>query len=250
MEVHHHPHVGKKQIKEYMLEGFMIFFAVTMGFFAEQFREYMVERNHEKEIIHSLVYDLKEDHKSVRTILESYQKRIAPAGDSIKFLLLHPDAFPNDNSLYVNCRYLVRFSSINVNINNKTYTQIKNNNGFTVIKNKAVADSISRYYIYIDRIHDLENYLLVEKQEFRSMLPILLNGEMYDQVVDRNDKVIRPFNSLKARKISEDQKNQFLLKLSDINGVSRNILNRIQYLEVESERLAHFISNEYHLKEE
>jgi hypothetical protein len=34
MEVHHHPnlHHEKKPWKEYILEGLMIFFAVTMGF--------------------------------------------------------------------------------------------------------------------------------------------------------------------------------------------------------------------------
>ena len=39
MEVHHHPDVEKKGIKEYILEGIMIFIAVTMGFFAESIRE-------------------------------------------------------------------------------------------------------------------------------------------------------------------------------------------------------------------
>ena len=34
MEVHHHPDVEKKGLKEYILEGLMIFLAVTMGFFA------------------------------------------------------------------------------------------------------------------------------------------------------------------------------------------------------------------------
>lgn len=38
MEVHHHPHVEKKGFKEYLLEGLMIFVAVTMGFFAETIR--------------------------------------------------------------------------------------------------------------------------------------------------------------------------------------------------------------------
>src|ERR1700733_12146647 len=39
MEVHHHPEVEKKGFKEYILEGLMIFLAVTMGFFAENLRE-------------------------------------------------------------------------------------------------------------------------------------------------------------------------------------------------------------------
>jgi len=32
MDVHHHPHVGKKNFKAYFLEFFMLFLAVTLGF--------------------------------------------------------------------------------------------------------------------------------------------------------------------------------------------------------------------------
>ena len=35
MEVHHHPHVEKKNFKEYFLEFVMIFLAVSYLFFAE-----------------------------------------------------------------------------------------------------------------------------------------------------------------------------------------------------------------------
>jgi hypothetical protein len=44
MEVHHHPEVEKKGFKEYILEGLMIFLAVTMGFFAETIREDISDR--------------------------------------------------------------------------------------------------------------------------------------------------------------------------------------------------------------
>src|SRR5450432_4636250 len=45
MEVHHHPdlHHKRKKFGEYILEFFMIFLAVTMGFFAESIREHYVE---------------------------------------------------------------------------------------------------------------------------------------------------------------------------------------------------------------
>src|SRR5882762_10395927 len=48
MEVHHHPNIEKKNFKEYLLEGLMIFLAVTLGFFAESLRENIA--NHEREI--------------------------------------------------------------------------------------------------------------------------------------------------------------------------------------------------------
>ena len=43
MEVHHHPQLTHqpKPWKEYLLEGLMIFIAVTLGFFAENLREHI-----------------------------------------------------------------------------------------------------------------------------------------------------------------------------------------------------------------
>lgn len=61
MEVHHHPHVEKKNLKEYLLEGLMIFLAVTMGFFAENIREGITESKVEKEYAQELYAELKDD---------------------------------------------------------------------------------------------------------------------------------------------------------------------------------------------
>src|SRR5436190_24286711 len=61
MEVHHHPNVEKKNFKEYLLEGLMMFLAVTMGFFAENIRENISDREKEKDLMQSLIMDLKED---------------------------------------------------------------------------------------------------------------------------------------------------------------------------------------------
>ena len=45
MEVHHHPHVPThvKPWKEYLLEGIMIFIAVSFGYTAENIREHYIE---------------------------------------------------------------------------------------------------------------------------------------------------------------------------------------------------------------
>src|SRR4051812_6019436 len=54
MEVHHHPKVEKKNFKEYLLEGLMIFIAVTLGFFAESLREHLGDKAKEREYVSSL----------------------------------------------------------------------------------------------------------------------------------------------------------------------------------------------------
>ena len=77
MEVHHHPqlHHEKKPWKEYLLEGLMIFIAVTMGFFAESLREHITERNSAAELAGSFYAELKRDSVSVQTVQERRLKR-------------------------------------------------------------------------------------------------------------------------------------------------------------------------------
>ena len=84
MEVHHHPELEKKGLKEYVLEGLMIFIAVTMGFFAETIRENISESGKAKELAKNLYQEVYADsvnmqHKiDLRLIKEtqiSYFKR-------------------------------------------------------------------------------------------------------------------------------------------------------------------------------
>ena len=66
MEVHHPHHPAhKKDIKEYLLEFFMLFFAVTLGFFAENIREGIAENNKKKELLESVALNFKKDIKSI-----------------------------------------------------------------------------------------------------------------------------------------------------------------------------------------
>jgi hypothetical protein len=66
MEVHHHPEVEKKGLKEYLLEGLMIFIAVMMGFFAESAREYINEQHQAGDYAINLYNDLKADSIELR----------------------------------------------------------------------------------------------------------------------------------------------------------------------------------------
>jgi hypothetical protein len=64
----------KKPFKEYLLEFLMIFLAVTMGFFAENIREHLVERHKAKEYISSLVGDLGNDTAKLAYYLPRLQE--------------------------------------------------------------------------------------------------------------------------------------------------------------------------------
>lgn len=74
MEVHHHPdlHHKEKPWKEYLLEGLMIFVAVTMGFFAESLREHIAKNEKEHQVIESLMRSIKKDTAKLADLINVY----------------------------------------------------------------------------------------------------------------------------------------------------------------------------------
>ncbi len=86
MEVHHHPEVEKKGIKEYILEGLMIFLAVTMGFFAESLREHINENSKAKDYAVTLYSDLKLDTAELDGYLNYFRYATANTDTLLKLL--------------------------------------------------------------------------------------------------------------------------------------------------------------------
>ena len=91
MEVHHHPEVEKKGLKEYVLEGLMIFLAVTMGFFAESLREHITNSEHVKQLSSQLAQDLKTDTLHLQKAM-FFESALVKKNDSLFFILQRPIA--------------------------------------------------------------------------------------------------------------------------------------------------------------
>ncbi|MDB5223367.1 MAG: hypothetical protein JWN83_2034 [Chitinophagaceae bacterium] len=73
MEVHKHPHhvAHKKKWGEYLLEFFMLFLAVFLGFVAENIREHQVEQQRATELAKNLYNEIYADSISVQQKLSS-----------------------------------------------------------------------------------------------------------------------------------------------------------------------------------
>ncbi|MGZ3765019.1 MAG: hypothetical protein ACXVA2_10165 [Mucilaginibacter sp.] len=89
MEVHHHPNLNHEQKpwKEYLLEGLMIFLAVTMGFFAEQIRERHVERERLSNYFGSMVLDIKSNVTVLDSAIRENTKMVAKYDTMVKTFL-------------------------------------------------------------------------------------------------------------------------------------------------------------------
>ncbi len=91
MEVHHHPEVEKKGFKEYLLEGLMIFVAVTMGFFAESIRENITNKEHVQQLCRGFVQELRSDTARLDKVMAAHQGYVKN-DDSLLVLLQQPMA--------------------------------------------------------------------------------------------------------------------------------------------------------------
>jgi hypothetical protein len=143
MEVHHHPEVEKKGFKEYLLEGLMIFLAVTMGFFAESLRENMTRKDKETEYITSLVRDLEKDKITLNEIIKYNQNQAKDLNSLLAFANADMGDAKNRKQVYYYARSV---ASLSVFISNDaTMSQLKSAGGLQFIKRGSIADSIAKY---------------------------------------------------------------------------------------------------------
>src|ERR1700682_4423180 len=99
MEVHHHTHTERKKWTHYFWEFFMLFLAVTLGFFVENQREHYIETKRETQYIRSFTDDLKKDIFQLDSLIVKRETRKMQI-DSIHFILTSTDPDLYGNQLY------------------------------------------------------------------------------------------------------------------------------------------------------
>lgn len=162
MEVHHHPKVKKKHFKEYLLEGLMIFLAVTMGFFAENIRERISDNKKGEEYIQSLTEDLEADTLRMNDIIRLDEEKVAALSSMYQCY----DTVRNNLKATSCMGVLVQFSKVNrpFQSNDRTVAQLANGAGYRLLK-KRDADSILAYERMYKAYHDFEATVYQEAQD-------------------------------------------------------------------------------------
>jgi hypothetical protein len=220
MEVHHHPdvHHKKKKFREYFLEFLMIFLAVTMGFFAESFREHLVDIKKEKEYIVSLKEDLLTDTSTLTRIIPWAQLQYEKL-DSLCILLklaAGGNTYNIHRLYYLNFNY--SFGLILFDQNERTISQIKSTGAFNLIENKECKDNITFYSNFFEGaikneavdvsgwMSDLNkmsqkifDYSLIKTFGFRGGAEIFLNDSLQLKLISTDSMLLKEYmNKVKS----------------------------------------------------
>jgi hypothetical protein len=248
MEVHHHPHVEKKNFKEYFLEFLMIFLAVTMGFIAENIREHLNDNAKEKEYVESLVEDLKIDQQILSQNIFELQSGIVMMDSMISILDNPSTLLNNTGNLYYFARLAPRLQPLP--INDKTFEQLKNSGNFRLIKNVGTSNKIMDYYKKVPLVRLLESINETEFTQYKIVASKIFNPEIFISTEGSGNALTRISGNPPLRTTNNELLQELSVFAVYMHGTKKGILGADEDIKKSGGKLIDYLQKEYRLKDE
>lgn len=208
MEVHHHPHVGKKNLKEYLLEGLMIFIAVSMGFIAEGIRENITKHEKEIHLMEMLLQDLKEDTARLNFAINYDMVKVA-ALDTLARLSFDATEKQLSDSQYRKMYYFMRLyglNSVSFSSTNRAFVLLDKGDAFSLIKKQTISDSILNYKEQTKNMeYQHENIYIENRNKINETSKILFDFKLIFDIKDRKNSSIILQSTKKFPLLSHDK---------------------------------------------
>ena len=250
MEVHHHPEVEKKGFKEYILEGLMIFLAVTMGFFAENLRETISDNQKIHEYMQSMVSDLQSDITLYRSSVDFNQKSAQMIDTIINSLTANKN---NKAKVYFMARTLTTGASV-IAPNAKTFEQMKSSGTIRLVSYQRIADSIASYYQWVKKF---DYWSELQRQRLNDLLNSndkIFNAALFYSIIKekRNSEKSVPELRDNPKLVSSDPVliNTVIMRYQYYYGML-NIMNQYaSKASLQASQLIKLLKKEYNLENE
>ncbi len=254
MEVHHHPHVEKKNFKEYLLEGLMIFLAVTMGFFAEGIRENITKHEREHHLMEMLVEDLKTDIPKLDSAYK-YDSLKIQFIDSLRHCIYAAAEKKLPDTVYRTMYYLYRVysrSRIEFRPTLRTLNQFEKSEAFSLISTQEVSDSIQNYSEYNKTLNDQHTSFRGIEAEALVIGQTIFDYRYYENFLSNSSRILMLQSKQQFKLLDTDKKTLLLYgtKLNFSRGVLFNYVQFLKRQKTQAKSLIALIEKEYHLKKE
>ena len=231
-----------KKIVNRFWEFLMLFIAISLGFFVENYREVLVDRQKEKEIIASFINDLETDIKELDIVIQRRETREARI-DSIIYILDNGLQDDYGKDLYYYARYLPRPAVFWAN--NTTNEELKYSGNFILIKNQKIIDTLLQYndnFIFIDFIKEREEYLV---RRLFDQINVLFDPMVFDEMNVYDIEFVYPSGNPKINTKNKDVINLFLSNLHYVKTVNVGQLGHFKKHRKKAKEILNFIKQEY-----
>ena len=168
----------------------MLFLAVFCGFLAEYQLEHQIEKDRERQYIHSILEDLREDTVVLTDNINEFNGHLT-RNDTLIRLLNSPGIKDHGSDLYYLGRRASR--SVRLAIHDATIQQLKNSGGMRLIRNQKVSKAVIEYYNRLVFIDYLQAIAFNEADEYRKMAIDVFHPVTFNDIVNVVDNsVMRP----------------------------------------------------------
>jgi hypothetical protein len=242
MEVHHHPDLEHKPKpwKEYLLEGFMIFIAVMMGFIAENIRETITNNEHVKQLTLRLVQDLKVDTRQLDEIYTG-EMQIKKNNDMLFGLLQQPLAKANTKSIQqyiVGSHDLWPFHPLTVSI-----AAIKNELYLKQFSDSEIISYISRYEGHIELLNTVQDITLKYQRSFLDPF-LLAHFTPLNLEAAFNQPSVQ---TAQMRNLTQEDLTQLATSIVLVRINTNELIRDNRQLKTDALNLLRYVTKQYHL---
>ena len=238
--------------KHYLFEFFMLFLAVSLGFYAENLREEIKNKREVGEDMKAVLADLESDVAHLNTVLEvnTYSYTLA---DSLVSLLHNDIAKTPEIYLYA------RGVTANINYfysNSKTFEQMKASGMLKLIRPRSLLDSLGLYYVTFQFLSQQDDFVRLKNDAVHKGNHLLFDGFVFSQMkvaydsINRSHTIVQPPSGHPAL-LSTDNKtiNEVALNYYYLGAAEKFDCIAAKRQQQLAERLIALIKQAYNLKD-
>jgi hypothetical protein len=232
MEVHHHSHHPKKW-KEYVTEFVMLFAAVTLGFFAENYREGIVEQHKKEKLLHSVVDNFKLDKKEIETHRNQIKGRIKTAEH---FLVLLNTDLTTVNKIDFYRTILFFAENKAMILNEKTRNDAESKGYYTTLRTTDMPAIINKYNYWYNDYKELNLGVLEICKSFIGLnVPKIIEpdlvGYAYQLWLPENEEIKKALKGNVEQVISKENKDAIKFQIANKIVLLKAEVNTLDTLE-------------------
>jgi hypothetical protein len=157
----------RQSFRDYLLEGAMIFVAVSLGFMADSLREYLADRETERAYMHAIVEDLQIDSLRMAENVSRLVFDVANADTMIIEFMAGRRTGRYPASLSMHGRGAG--NSVDLVFNDRTASQLKGTGAMRLVQDSAVASALLRYWNNQERLHEIHDRFESLRMEHRKI---------------------------------------------------------------------------------
>ena len=241
MEVHKHPHhvTHKKKWIEYLLEFFMLFLAVFLGFVAENIREDKVEKNRAIKFAKNLLNDLKKDTAEFSVAIIQQQTN-SKGIDSIIHIIREPDYQLHVKDILKRLPYI--YNNYILTRYDATSQQLTYSGSLRLFENINLYNTLTSYYSQVRKYNETMNSLSTFRLPILDAMATIFD---YRNGIDSSVHLNTSISATRWLAGSAPTLNKFILIISVVQNIYMMQVIQISKLKQQAIQLIKQIEVEY-----